>query len=160
MSTSRIPFTAEDLNELLALLDAGPYQMLQLETGHFKLSLQRGDKGWTQDMQTLTKPALINELQSPADKTEPEAAHEHVVAGLINVPAPMAGVFYRAPQPGAAPFVEVGTAVREDSIIAIIEVMKLMSSMRAGVRGIIVEILKDNADLIEQGETLFRVKPD
>lgn len=74
--------------------------------------------------------------------------------------SPLLGVFYRAPKPGEPPFVEVGDQVEEDSAIGIIEVMKLMNSARAGVRGTVVEILAVNGEMVEHGEALMLVRPN
>ncbi len=76
---------------------------------------------------------------------------------LQDVSAPLLGTFYRAPKPGAPPFVDVGSQVEEDTIIGIIEVMKLMNTVRAGVRGTVSEILAKDATLVEYGEILMRV---
>ena len=71
----------------------------------------------------------------------------------------MVGTFYRAPKPGAEPFVAVGSQVQPDSAIAIIEVMKLMSTIPAGVIGEVREILTEDAQLVEKGQLLLRVRP-
>ena len=71
----------------------------------------------------------------------------------------MVGTFYRAPQPGAAPFIEIGSAVTPTTLIGIIEVMKLMSSIPAQVAGTVREILVEDAQLVEKGQLLLRVKP-
>lgn len=78
-------------------------------------------------------------------------------SNLQEVPAPLLGTFYRSPKPGAPPFIEVGSQVEEDTIIGIIEVMKLMNTVRAGVRGTVAEILARDATLVEYGEILIRV---
>jgi acetyl-CoA carboxylase biotin carboxyl carrier protein len=72
--------------------------------------------------------------------------------------SPLLGTFYRAPKPGAAPFVEVGVQVEEDTVVAIIEVMKLMNTVRAGARGTVTEILVADGQLAEFGQTLMRVR--
>ena len=72
----------------------------------------------------------------------------------------MLGTFYRAPKPGSPPFVEVGAKVTEESVIAIIEVMKLMNSVRAGISGTITEILPADETLVEFGQVLMRVRRD
>ena len=72
----------------------------------------------------------------------------------------MLGTFYRAEAPGAAPFVEVGATVGPETTVCIIEVMKMMNSVPAGVSGTIVEICSENGHLVEYGEPLFRVTPD
>jgi acetyl-CoA carboxylase biotin carboxyl carrier protein len=75
-----------------------------------------------------------------------------------DVSAPLLGTFYRAPKPGAPPFVEIGSEVEADTVIGIIEVMKLMNAVRAGVRGTVTAVLAQDAALVEYGETLLRVR--
>ena len=90
----------------------------------------------------------------------PAAAPGPVDKNLREIISPMLGTFYRAPKPGSAPFVEIGSAVSEDSVIAIIEVMKLMNTVRAGVKGVIKEILPADETLVEFGEVLMRARVD
>jgi acetyl-CoA carboxylase biotin carboxyl carrier protein len=78
--------------------------------------------------------------------------------GLVDVLAPLLGTFYRAPRPGAAPFVTVGSEVAPDTVVCIIETMKLMNSVTAGVGGTVAEILLDNAQFAPQGVVLMRVR--
>jgi len=91
---------------------------------------------------------------APDTNTSAAAADPNVHA----VASPLLGTFYRAPKPGAAPFVEVGAQVEEETVVAIIEVMKLMNTVRAGVRGTVTEILVADGALAEYGETLMRVR--
>ena len=78
--------------------------------------------------------------------------------GLVTISSPMLGTFYRAESPGSPPFVEVGARVEPDTTVAIIEVMKMMNSVPAGVSGTVVEVCSQNAELVEYGEPLFRVR--
>jgi acetyl-CoA carboxylase biotin carboxyl carrier protein len=80
-------------------------------------------------------------------------------SGLVPVNAPLPGTFYRAPRPGAAPFVEVGDPVAEDTVVAIVETMKLMNSVHAGTRGRVAEICLHNAEAAAQGATLMWIAP-
>jgi acetyl-CoA carboxylase biotin carboxyl carrier protein len=80
--------------------------------------------------------------------------------GLVAVRAPLPGTFYRAPRPGAAPFVEVGSRVGADTVVAIVETMKLMNSVPAGADGTVAEICLDNAEFAAQGATLMRIRAD
>ncbi|MDB5690497.1 MAG: accB 2, partial [Sphingomonas bacterium] len=80
--------------------------------------------------------------------------------GLIEVKSPLLGIFYHAPKPGEPPFVRPGDRVEEETVIGIIEVMKLMNSARAGVTGEVVEIIAPNGELIEHGQVLMLVRPD
>ena len=79
---------------------------------------------------------------------------------LAEVTSPLLGIFYRAPRPGEPPFVEIGSRVEQDTVIGIVEVMKLMNAVPAGVKGKIVEILRENGALVEYGDVLLRVRPE
>jgi acetyl-CoA carboxylase biotin carboxyl carrier protein len=80
--------------------------------------------------------------------------------GLVAVRAPLPGTFYRAPRPGAAAFVEVGSRVGADTVVAIVETMKLMNSVTAGAGGTVAEICLANGEFAEHGATLMRIRPD
>ena len=79
--------------------------------------------------------------------------------GVATIEAPMLGTFYRASAPGEEPFVDVGSQVDPDTVVCLIEVMKMMNSVKAGVSGTVVEVCARNAELVEYGEPLFRVDP-
>jgi acetyl-CoA carboxylase biotin carboxyl carrier protein len=79
-------------------------------------------------------------------------------AGLVAVRAPLPGTFYRAPRPGAAPFAEVGSRVGADTVIGIVETMKLMNSVPAGVAGVVAEFCVANTELVAQGAALLRIR--
>ena len=81
-------------------------------------------------------------------------------AGVVAVRAPLPGTFYRAPRPGAAPFVEVGSRVGADTVIGIVETMKLMNSVPAGVAGVVAEFCVANAEFAAQGAALLRIRAD
>jgi acetyl-CoA carboxylase biotin carboxyl carrier protein len=82
-----------------------------------------------------------------------------IPAGHVAVTAPLLGTFYVAPEPGAPPFVQVGQQVTEDTTCGLIEVMKVFNSVRAGVKGTIVEVVAANGGFVEFGQPLFIVKP-
>jgi acetyl-CoA carboxylase biotin carboxyl carrier protein len=77
---------------------------------------------------------------------------------IHDVPSPLLGTFYRAPKPGAPPFVEIGSPVEENTIVAIIEVMKLMNTVRAGVRGTVAEIVPGDGTLVEYDQPILRIR--
>jgi acetyl-CoA carboxylase biotin carboxyl carrier protein len=81
-------------------------------------------------------------------------------SGLVAVVAPLPGTFYRAPRPGAPPFVEVGDAVGEDTVVAIIETMKLMNSVHAGASGRVARITADNGEFAPLGSVLMLIEPE
>ena len=108
--------------------------------------------------------AATTSLDAGAEKASETNGAVEVGTGdgreLVAVRAPLPGTFYRAPRPGAAPFVEVGDEVREDTVVAIVETMKLMNSVPAGTRGRVAEICLDNAAAAAQGATLMLIEPD
>jgi len=90
----------------------------------------------------------------------PSGPGDRLEEGLTEVRAPLLGTFYRAPRPGAPPYVNVGSLVEQDTVVGIIETMKLMNSVSAGVSGTVAEILLANAQFAEQGAVLMRIRED
>lgn len=151
--------TAKDVAEILRLLEESSFDSLSLEINGMKLNLQRGAAAGTQPVRepsTAPVPAPPLAIASHATKI----ARPPAEPGLSDVSSPLLGVFYRAPKPGEPPFVQPGSKVEPDTVIGIIEVMKLMNSVRAGVKGEVVEILAENGALVEYGEILLRVRPE
>ena len=103
-------------------------------------------------------PAPQAAAAAPAPAPAPGASEGAATAGEP-VRSPIAGVFYRAPSPDAPPFVEVGQAVAADDVIGIVEVMKLMNTVRAGIAGSVVEVCVENAQLVEFEQVLIRIEP-
>lgn len=139
-----MPLSDEDVREIVRLIDESDVAELNVERPGFSLYVRRGGG-------------------------EPEPAPEPIVAAasggatageLHTVASPMLGTFYRAQAPGAEPFVDVGTRVEPDTIVCLIEVMKMMNSVPAGVTGTIVEVCAENAQLVEDGTPLFSVRPE
>jgi acetyl-CoA carboxylase biotin carboxyl carrier protein len=81
-------------------------------------------------------------------------------AGTTIIKSPMVGTFFRAPEPGAPPFVTEGSHVEADTILCIIEVMKLMNSVTAGVAGVVTHVFVENAHMVEYGQPLIAVRPE
>ena len=148
MSMPDLPLTPDDVAEIAAILDGTAYDRIDITTARFRLRVARDGQGMTQDWSladdTLPGTATVA-TQAPAAET-----------GLC-VHAPLPGTFYRAPAPGAPPFVEPGATVSPDTVVGIIETMKLMNPVHAGVHGVIDAILVDNATMIAKGEALMRL---
>lgn len=154
--------TNEDVKEILDLLDATSFDVLNLETARFKLTLRRNRSGeWSQEEQLLTAPNLVHRVETaPASAASPVEQPASTAEGTIAVRATLPGTFYRAPRPGAAAFVEQGSPVEPDTVVGIIETMKLMTAVHAGVRGTVAEIAIQNAQFAEQGAVLMSIKPE
>lgn len=144
--------TQKDVQEIVALLDASSFDELVVETPRFKLTLRRGGAGWTEERETRAAQAA-----APA-ATKPAAPKITLKPGQIAVHPPLTGTFYRAPKPGAAPFVQVGSKVEKDTVVAIIESMKLMTPVSAGAAGTVAEICVENAAFVEQGAVLMKLR--
>jgi acetyl-CoA carboxylase biotin carboxyl carrier protein len=150
-----VTLTAKDVAEIMRLLEQSSFDSLSIEIDGVKLNLQRGS---TAPVQRAFGQAPLTGSQQQV-RAAPPKAKPPSEPGLSEVASPLLGIFYRAPKPGEPPFVEVGSKVEQDTVIGIIEVMKLMNSVCAGVKGEVVEILADNAALVEFDEILVRVRP-
>jgi acetyl-CoA carboxylase biotin carboxyl carrier protein len=142
----------EDVREILRIIDESDLTELHLETEDFSLHVVKGER-----RVDASAPAS-RVRRSPADD-KPAPAESASADGLATIAAPMLGTFYRAEAPGKPPFVDVGQRVEPDTIVCIIEVMKMMNSVTAGVSGTIAEVVPQNAELVEYGQPLFRVDP-
>jgi acetyl-CoA carboxylase biotin carboxyl carrier protein len=145
----------DDVREILRIIDESDLDELSIETDGFSLHVRKGSGGGD------TGPGAALPRTGPERAPQPPpAAPPPARDGLETIPSPMLGTFYRAESPGAAPFVEVGAKVDPDTTVCIIEVMKMMNSVPAGVSGTIAEIVAENGQLVEYGEPLLRVKPE
>jgi biotin carboxyl carrier protein len=136
----------DDVREILRILDESPLEELHIETDGLSLHVLRGAAAGATPPPTLGG-ATGADVPDQRD-------------GLVAIDAPMLGTFYRAEGPGQEPFVEVGSRVAPDTTVCIIEVMKMMNSIPAGVAGTVVEVCPENAELVEYGQPLFRVEPE
>ena len=148
----------DDVLHILKLIDESHFDYFQLEVGDLKITVSKGDP--------IPQTAAPQVGAAPAPKpiaaaVVPQAAKPAVVVpeGMLTITTPLLGTFYVAPEPGAPPFVTVGQAVTEDTTVGLIEVMKVFNSVRAAVNGTIVEVVAQNGQFVEFGQTLFIVKP-
>jgi acetyl-CoA carboxylase biotin carboxyl carrier protein len=147
-----VSLTGAEVAEILRLLESSSFDELELEMNGVKLSLRRGSAA-AAPRATTASPAPTRSPAAQAAALPPAADTGEGDA----VTAPLLGTFYRAPKPGAPPFVEAGSMVDEDTVIGIIEVMKLMNTVRAGRRGRITVILAGDGTLVEFGQPLLRI---
>jgi acetyl-CoA carboxylase biotin carboxyl carrier protein len=158
-----MPLNDADVREILRIIDESELDELSIETDGFSLHVRKS--GAPEGAPLGVGGARSEPVRESTDSERAPAAP----AGPSDTPAstdaletvlsPMLGTFYRAEAPGAEPFVEVGAAVDPETTVCIIEVMKMMNSVPAGVSGTIAEVVPENGQLVEYGEPLFRVKP-
>ena len=160
----------DDVLHILKLIDESNFDYFQLEVGDLKITVSKGEP-----IATTSAPASVTVTPTPGPavvetpkpaaapaaptKEAPKTPPKAIAEGLSPITAPLLGTFYIAPEPGAPPFVKVGDVVTEDTTVGLIEVMKVFNSVRAAVRGTVVEVVAQNGQFVEYGQTLFLVKP-
>jgi len=159
----------EELAAVIELLDKSDFTDFRYEKGDLRIAVRRGGPPLTDDRPAASvqpeqlpaaRPAATPAQQiavepRPAAPSSPVAADE----GTLVVRSPMLGTFYRSPKPGEPAFVEIGDKVDPDAVVGIVEVMKLMNSVPAGVSGEIVAVHARNGELVEFDQPLFTVRP-
>lgn len=157
--------THKDVDRILKIIDESGYDEVNLEVGDFKLHVRKAGAG--SDLAPAAALAAAPRASAIPARAKPATAMiektykpEAVPEGLVAVRSPMLGTFFRAPSPGAEPFVEVGDQVKADDTVCLVEVMKLFNSVRAGVDGIVVKILTENASLVEHDQVLMLIEHD
>lgn len=157
----------DDVEHLIRLLEASQFDQLHLELDGLTLDLRRRGAdapGPATVMAPTAERPAVSAATTPAPAAAPrQAAPAQTLArttGLHEVKAPMLGTYYSAPKPGAESFVRVGSHVAPDTVIGIVEVMKLMNSISAGVRGEVVELVAQDGQLVEYDQVLIRVRPE
>jgi len=155
----------DTLRSLIKLMADNGLNELELEEEGKRIHLRRGDERHA--------PMVMPQLHAPAapafslgsgggapaaPAAAPAAKAGGLPPGVKEIKSPMVGTFYRSPSPDAASFVEVGDKVQEDTVLCIIEAMKVMNEIKAEMKGEIVKVLAANGEAVEYGEPLFHVK--
>lgn len=143
-----------DLLDLVARFDSGNYDDVAVQFGDVSLRMSR--TGSIADAPAAVAVAVppSHPVSVPASPIPPSESAADPSSNEIKITSPMVGVFYRHPSPGAPPFVEVGQAIDPDTTVGIVEIMKLMNPVKAGVSGILREFTVDDGQGVEFGQTL------
>ncbi len=131
--------------------------VFKMEKEGFKITLKKG----TDFQPVVNTPGPVTYLQAPAPAAAPAAstsAATNSAADLREITSPMVGTYYSSPSPESGSFVSVGQEVTEDTVVCIIEAMKVMNEIKAECRGIVAEIVAENGKPVQYGEVLFRLK--
>lgn len=151
--------TPDDVRDVLRVLDSSGLDELHLELADLTLTVRReGAAGWTAEQQVVRAP-VVERTAAPAAPAEAAPAQADVAEGLVAVHPPLLGTFYRAPQPGAPPFVDVGDEVTEETVVGVVETMKMMTPVHAGVRGTVAEFRLGNGEFADADAVLLLVEP-
>jgi len=172
MSKAEVPLSEDEVQQISRIIDTlnhSTFDYLQLEFGALKLTIGKGGQigaqggvpGSAAAPAPVAAPAAAPAAVAPSAATPAAAVSADVplAAGEVAITASMIGRFYSQPEPGAAAYVSVGTAVREDSTVGLVEAMKMFNAVHAGVNGVITRICVQDAALVEYGQVLFHVRP-
>jgi acetyl-CoA carboxylase biotin carboxyl carrier protein len=162
----------EDVQRLVRLiesLESSTFDYMQLQVGDMKVTIGKGAVPMSApavaapDAPAYAAPPrpVSGAAAAPPVQTAPSSkrAGNAAPAGTIEIKSQIMGMFYPQPEPGSPPFVSIGAEVKEDTTVCLIEVMKTFNAMTAGVKGVITEICVENAQMVEYGQVLFRVRP-
>jgi acetyl-CoA carboxylase biotin carboxyl carrier protein len=152
-----VSLTAKEVAEILRALEESTFDTLDLEMNGVQLRLRRSGAPAGIDTRAPA-PMAAPPVRSAPPAPEGGDTRPMPRGDATPVPAPLLGIFYRAPKPGEAPFVQVGDQVTADTIVGIIEVMKLMNTVRAGIAGEVVEISAGNGEMVEYGQALLWIR--
>jgi acetyl-CoA carboxylase biotin carboxyl carrier protein len=163
----------QQLARIIESLEQSAFDYLQLQVGDMKVTIGKGNVPVAgapafaapaapayAPPPAAAQPAPVQ--SAPAAAAQPRrapAAAGPTPAGMVDIKSEIMGMFYAQPEPGAPAFVTIGAEVKEDTTICLVEVMKTFNAIPAGVRGVITEICVENAQLVEYGQVLFRVRP-
>jgi len=153
----------KDIKAIIDLMKKNSISEFEMEKQDFKIRLKRGLNGGAAAVTPLDElPAAVAVAASPqAAVPVPPATGvpQPPVTGEVEIKSPMIGTFYRAPSPEAASYIEVGSDVNPDTVVCIIEAMKVMNEIKAEVKGVVTQVLVENAKPVEFGQPLFKVRP-
>jgi acetyl-CoA carboxylase biotin carboxyl carrier protein len=150
----------KDIKAIIDLMKKNSVTEFELEKQDFKIRLKRGSNG-AGPVATYDDPPVLTYPQVPVTiPTAPSAVPPAPAANSeLEIKSPMIGTFYRAPSPESAPYIEVGTEVSPETVVCIIEAMKVMNEIKAEAKGIITQVMVENAKPVEFGQPLFKLRP-
>jgi acetyl-CoA carboxylase biotin carboxyl carrier protein len=142
----------EEIKQLVQLMVDNDLSELSMTDGERRISLKRGPSGLP-----MVVGGAVPGIAAPAPG--PAAASQAPAETLLEIKSPMVGTFYAAPSPDSDAYVSVGSAVSDDTVVCVIEAMKVMNEIKAECAGTVVEVCVKNAQPVEYGQVLFRVRP-
>lgn len=149
----------KDIKRIVEMMKDNDLTEFAMKDNEFELTMKRGSN---EPPQVVYASAPAAAPMAPAPAAAPAAAPATAGSdddGLIEIPSPIVGTFYRKPAPDADNFVSVGSEVSEDTVVCIVEAMKVMNEIKADVKGVIKKILVDDASPVQYGQPLFLVEP-
>jgi acetyl-CoA carboxylase biotin carboxyl carrier protein len=159
-----------NIKKFIQLMKANQLTELELEEEGFRISLKRREGSEPHIVMSsaaapsimMAHPGAVAAAPTPAATAAAEAAKEKAEAEskYVDIKSPIVGTFYRSPAPDAEPFVTVGQQIDKETVVCIVEAMKVMNEIKAEVRGVVKKILVENATAIQFGQPLFQIEPN
>jgi acetyl-CoA carboxylase biotin carboxyl carrier protein len=152
----------KDIKAIIDLMKKNSITEFELERQDSKIRLKRGLNGGGTAAQSEDSVSTIPVPMQPAVAAPAPAvavATPPAATGEVDIKSPMIGTFYRAPSPEAGNYIEVGASVTPETVVCIIEAMKVMNEIKAEVKGVVTQVLVENAKPVEFGQPLFKVRP-
>jgi acetyl-CoA carboxylase biotin carboxyl carrier protein len=152
----------KDIKAIIDLMKKNSITEFELERQDSKIRLKRGLNGGAS---TAQSEDYVPSIPVPMQPAVPPPVPAIIVpptpaaTGEVDIKSPMIGTFYRAPSPEAGNYVEVGTSVTSETVVCIIEAMKVMNEIKAEVKGVVTQVLVENGKPVEFGQPLFKVRP-
>lgn len=156
----------KDIKAIIDLMKKNSITEFELERQDSKIRLKRGLNGGASAVQSddvipvIPVPMPATAAATSAPVPAPAVAPPPAATGEVDIKSPMIGTFYRAPSPEAGNYVEVGASVTPETVVCIIEAMKVMNEIKAEVKGVVTQVLVENAKPVEFGQPLFKVRPN
>lgn len=150
----------DEVREILDLVERTDVEYLELELDGTRIVADKTGAGSPSGAVSPSGAASARSGQAEAGLAPLANGSAPLDTDVVIVEAPVVGVFYRAPEPGAAPFTEVGEPVEAEATVGLVEVMKMFNSVTSGVSGRVVEILADNEQFVEYGQPLMTIRPE
>jgi len=151
----------KDIKAIIDLMKKNSITEFELERQDSKIRLKRGMNNATApgiQYEDSTLPMAVQPLAS-ISPAAPAVAGQPPATGEVEIKSPMIGTFYRAPSPEATSYVEIGAEVNPDTVVCIIEAMKVMNEIKAEAKGVITQVLVENTKPVEFGQPLFKLRP-
>jgi acetyl-CoA carboxylase biotin carboxyl carrier protein len=151
----------KDIKAIIDLMRKNSVTEFELEKDDFKIRLKRGANGGIPAAPPDDPPVVA--YAPPPISSAPVATPAPLpiipASNEVEIKSPMIGTFYRAPSPESAPYIEVGAEVQPDTVVCIIEAMKVMNEIKAEAKGVITQVMVENAKPVEFGQPLFKIRP-
>jgi acetyl-CoA carboxylase biotin carboxyl carrier protein len=151
----------KEIKEMLALMSENNLVELEIEKDGTKIRLKKSTPGSEQysGPYVIERERAGHSMAHSVEQPQAAPAAEKPGAKTLEIKAPMVGTFFRAPSPEAPPYAEAGQVVEPGQVVCIIEAMKLMNEIKSEIRGKVVEVLVENAEPVEFGQSMFIIEP-